>query len=274
MNLSRNIEECDLAFLDLETTGLDVVTGDAICEIGALKVRDGKVVAKFHSLVNPGRSVPEAAYLVHKISDADLAGAPVFAELADGLLGFLQNSVICAYNAKFDIGFIDYQLKQSGREPLDLPAVDILLMARDMLRLPRYNLQSTARHFGIDCACGLHRALADAELAYRIFFKLRDIFKDKKLNSLADFFSLYGVVNDIFNRLKERKIQALKEAIENRKKLKLRYFSAANNIEEAFVRPLQILREGRRHQLCYQGDCGTNFRLQLNRIFSVEPEIK
>lgn len=272
MNLDRNIEDCDLVFLDLETTGLDVVMGDAICEIGALKVRDKKVVEKFHSLVNPRKKVPPAAYMVHKISDEQLKDAPYFEDLADGLLKFLDNTVVCAYNAKFDIGFIDYELKRIGQNPLSLPAVDILLMARDVLRLPRYNLESTAKSFDIDCTQGLHRALCDADLAYQIFFKLLDIFKTKQLSVLADFFSLYGVENELFNRGQERKIQALKEAIENHKPLRLRYFSAVNTIKEDKIIPLQVLIEKQKTYLCYQGDSDSNFRISLNRIFSIEPD--
>ena len=274
MNLGRNIEDYDLIFLDLETTGLDVIIGDAICEVGALKVKDKKIIDKFHSLVNPKKKVPHSAYLVHKISDADLSGAPYFEDIAKELLTFLEGSVVCAYNAKFDIGFIDYQLKHIDQQPLSLPAVDILLMARDVLRLPRYNLESTAKFFDIDCTQGLHRALADADLAYQIFFKLLDIFKTKQLSVLADFFSLYGVANELFNQGQEHKIQALKEAVESRRHLKLRYFSAANTVKEDKIVPLQVLTEKQKTYLCYQGDCDSNLRISLNRIFSIEPERK
>ena len=67
MDLNKNIEDFDLVFLDVETTGLDVVVGDAICEIGACKVRARETIDTFETLVNPKKSVPPEAYLIHMI---------------------------------------------------------------------------------------------------------------------------------------------------------------------------------------------------------------
>ncbi|MBU2266082.1 MAG: 3'-5' exonuclease, partial [Candidatus Omnitrophica bacterium] len=139
MDLSRRLEDYPLVILDLETTGLNAVLGDAICEIGALKVKDRKVIDKFHSLVNPQRSMPPEAYQVHKISEADLKQAPSFEQVAAELVNFLNGCVLCAYNVEFDLGFIDQSLKKINQKPLAVAAVDILIMARDVLTLPRYN---------------------------------------------------------------------------------------------------------------------------------------
>ena len=106
MDLNRNIEDFDLVFFDLETTGLDVNKGDAICEIGALKLHNRKIVDKFESLINPKKPIPEEAYRIHKISDADVKGAPHFEQIADRLVAFFKDSIILAYNIEFDLSFL------------------------------------------------------------------------------------------------------------------------------------------------------------------------
>jgi len=269
MNLDKNIEDFDLVFLDLETTGLDAVIGDSICEIGAFKVEKRKTVDKFHSLINPKKSIPPEAYRVHGISDADLADAPYFEDIVDKLILFLEKSVICAYNVEFDMGFIDNHLKRINYSSLNLPGLDILSMARDILKLPKYNLETTACFFNIDCSKGLHRALDDALVAYQIFFKLLDIFKEKGIVKLEDFISLYGFNNEIFKSKESQKILIFKEAIANKLSSKIQYLSLANIIEEETVLPLRIFEENNYFYLLYQGKQGVSSQIKLNRVLKV-----
>lgn len=270
MDLRRNIEDFNLAIIDLETTGLDVVTGDSICEIGALKIRNRKIIDKFQSLVNPNRPMPAQAYNVHKISEADLENAPDFENLADKLVSFLDQSVICAYNIKFDLGFINNHLKKSNRQPLVLPAIDILSMARDALKLSRYNLKVVAESLNIDCSQGLHRALGDALIAYQILIKLLDTFKEKGIGKLEEFISLYGLSNDISRSKEEKKTLLLNAAIEKKRALAIKYFSSNNTLEEEEILPLRLLREERYFYLLYQGKKGNTSQIRVNRILKVE----
>ena len=269
MDLSRDIEEYDLIFLDLETTGLDVVTGDSICEIGALKVRKREVIDEFHTLVNPQKSMPPEAFRIHKISDQDLKDAPAFEKIADKLISFLKGSVIFAYNVEFDMGFVDQHLKKINYPPLDTPAVDILSMARDALYLPKYDLATTSRFFNIESRGNFHRALDDAYVAYRIFFRLLEIFKEKRLNRLADFISLYGFNNDIFRSQENSKVDFFKAAIDAKMNIKIKCFLPKGGAEEKQIRPLRIFQENRHFYLLYQGADNNPSRARLNRIFDI-----
>ena len=270
MDLTRNIEDFNLAILDLETTGLDVVTGDSICEIGVFKVKGRNIIDKFHSLINPNRNMPDQAYAVHKISQEELKDAPYFEDIADEFVSFLGESIICAYNIKFDMGFINNHLKKSNRPPLELPAIDILSMARDALKLPRYNLEATAKAFNIDCSQGLHRALGDASVAYQILTKLLDIFKEKRIGKLDEFISLYGLNNEIFKSKEEKKTLLLNAAIEKRAVLGIKYFSSTNTLEKEEVLPLRILKEDRYPYLLCQGRSKDSSSIKLSRILEVE----
>lgn len=270
IDLNRTLEDFDLIFIDLETTGLDVVTGDSICEIGAFKIRQRKTVDKFHSLINPRKDVPKEAYQIHKISNEELKKAPYFEEIADKLMSFLENSVICAYNVGFDMGFLNHHLKDMDYIPLSNPAIDILSMARDVLDLSRYNLEATAKFFNIDCNGKLHRALEDAVLAYEIFKRLADIFKEKKIQKLGEFLSLYGLNNEIFIAGENKKVTFIKEAIDNKSFLRLRYFSSANIIRDEKAIPLRLFRENKNLYLLCQGPGENSSRIRLNRILEAE----
>jgi len=270
MDLSKPLEDCQLAFVDLETTGLDAVMGDSICEIGALKVKNRKVIDKFHSLINPEKPMPPEAYRVHKISDQDLKSAPLFYQVADKLLDFLSNSALCAYNVEFDTKFINQSLKRISRPGLDLPTIDVLAMARDALDLPRYNLESVAKSLAIDCP-SLHRAMDDALVTYQTFFKLIGRFQEKRVVNLEDYISLYSCENAIFRVKENKKIVLLKEAAARSIKLNIKYFSSQCSLEQEQALPLRIFREGRSFYLLYQGRYPEAQRIALSRILDIQP---
>lgn len=270
MDLKRNIEDLNLVFFDLETTGLDAMAGDAICEIGALKINGRETIEKFHSLVNPGKPMPEEAFRIHKISDEDLKGAPRFEELADKFVDFLKDSIVLAYNISFDLGFLNYGLKKMNKQPLEVPAIDILCMARKTLRLPRYNLGEIVSFFNIEYIGKLHRAMDDAYVASKVFFKLRDMLRESNLESLEDYVSLYGLNNEIFRNKEEPKLCLVKKAIEEKRNLKARYLSYQNIMENGTIKPLNLSQENRNFFLWYENNQGKNIRIGIDRILDVE----
>ncbi|MDD3296252.1 MAG: 3'-5' exonuclease [Candidatus Omnitrophica bacterium] len=272
MDLKKNIEEYTLVFLDLETTGLDFVMGDAICEIGAVKMEKRRTIQTFHSLVNPGKLMPKEAYQVHKISDEELKNAPAFKEIADNLIKFLKGSIICAYNAGFDVGFIKHYLKKNNYEAPDVPAVDILSMARGLLELTRYNLESVARYFNLDCSGGFHRAIDDSLFAAKIFYKLIDVFKQKGIETLEELVSLCGLDNDIFQAQENKKIGVLRQVIDSEGVIKARCFSCARRVEEALLKPLQVTQEKKGFYLCYQDKDSKVLRISLRQILNLHTE--
>ncbi|MBU2102550.1 MAG: 3'-5' exonuclease [Candidatus Omnitrophota bacterium] len=270
MNLKRAIDDIDLVFLDLETTGLDVVEGDAICEIGALRTRGDTIVKQFQTLVNPGKSIPPQAHLIHKISDQDVKSAPSFRDVFDGVQDFLQDSIVCAYNAEFDLGFIKHQAWRENRVAVEFPAMDILSMARTTVKLTRYKLESAARFFGIDTAGGFHRAISDAQITFQVFLKLRDMLRERNLTMADDYVSLFGVNNTVFRSKEEPKIVAIKEAMSKEIYLKIRYFADENVMRTEKIRPLIFFQERNSFYLWYQGAGVESRRININRIFDIE----
>ncbi len=180
-----------MIFLDLETTGLFAQRSD-ICEVAAFKVLGEEVIDKFYTLVRPHHKVPYAAFCVHKISDQDLIGAPYFEDIADKLFDFLSKGILCAYNVAFDLGFINYQLKKINLEPLEVPFLDVLTMARSLVSLKGYKLKLVADFFKLNSDIQFHRAEDDAYITYLIFCKLIEIAKKKHSLQARELIKLYG----------------------------------------------------------------------------------
>jgi len=98
LNLKRPI-----AFLDLETTGINV-TNDRIVELSVLKISPNGKEEWMSTRVNPEIPIPLKTTAIHGITDADVANAPVFKEVAKNLAAFLEGCDLAGFNAiKFDI---------------------------------------------------------------------------------------------------------------------------------------------------------------------------
>jgi DNA polymerase-3 subunit epsilon len=111
----KNIRlERPLVGLDLETTGTNVQT-DRIVEISTLKVFPDGNQKTFTRLVNPGIPIPAEATSVHGITDADVASAKTFEEIAPRLATYLDGCDLCGYNIwKFDLKLLVNEFKRAN----------------------------------------------------------------------------------------------------------------------------------------------------------------
>ena len=138
--------DCPIAFLDVETTGRDP-ENDRLVEVGIVIGRGTEILASKGWLINPGRPIPKEITAIHGISDADVAEAPSFAEVAHEILTLLAGAIPAAYNAAFDRGFLLYKHEDSRA------------------------LGDMATRLGIVLEQA-HRATADAEAALRVLYAL------------------------------------------------------------------------------------------------------
>lgn len=158
------MEIADATFVvtDVETTGTSADTHRVI-EIGAVKVRDGRVLDRFQELVNPQRSVPGSITKLTGITTGMVFDAPPIGEVLPEYLNFLGDEVFVAHNLSFDQGFLDAELERLGREPLQNEGLCTVRLARRLLPgLNSKGLSRLAQFYDIDVD-GRHRALGDAE---------------------------------------------------------------------------------------------------------------
>jgi DNA polymerase III subunit epsilon len=131
----------------------------------------GKV---FHSYLNPGRSVPSEAAMVHGLTDEFLADKPIFAEVVDDFLTFIGDAPLVAHNAGFDMGFINAELTRTGYAILPKDrAIDTVLMARKMFPGAPASLDALCKRFNVNLSeRQLHGALLDARLLAEVYLEL------------------------------------------------------------------------------------------------------
>ena len=160
---------------DTETTGLDPQSGDRMVEIGCIEMVNRVLTGRtFHAYFNPERSMPSAAEAVHGLSDAFLANKPLFAERAEELLEFLEDSPLVAHNAGFDFGFLNRELELCGwgevsRERM----IDTVAIARVRHPGAKNSLDALCTRYGIDRSHRTkHGALLDAELLAQVYVEL------------------------------------------------------------------------------------------------------
>lgn len=161
--------------LDTETTGLDPNSGDKIVEIGCLELINHVPTGQtLHHYINPERDMPQGAFDVHGLSSEFLSDYPVFADLADEIMAFLGDSILIIHNARFDMGFINAELRSCGRPELPMEqAKDTVQLARRKYPGAQVSLDALCRRFEIDNAHRtLHGALLDADLLASVYLEL------------------------------------------------------------------------------------------------------
>ena len=95
--------------IDLETTGLDP-DRDAIIEVGAVRFGLDGACETFRTFVDPKRAIPYRIQRLTGITDGDVVGAPLFAEIAADLEAFVGADPVVGQNVSFDPGFLQQAL--------------------------------------------------------------------------------------------------------------------------------------------------------------------
>ncbi|MBR1810755.1 MAG: ribonuclease H-like domain-containing protein [Clostridia bacterium] len=157
--------------LDLETTGRSPYY-DSIIEIGALRIRNGKIIDTFSSLVKPPEEVSSFISQLTGITNEMLADAPLPKDIFPHAQAFIGNDIIVGHNINFDINFLYDWFVKILNEPVRNDFIDTLQIARKVLSsLPQHRLVDIAKEFDIK-PNGFHRALCDCQTTFDCFCKL------------------------------------------------------------------------------------------------------
>lgn len=161
--------------LDTETTGFDAEGKDRIIEIGCVELYDYIPTGEtFHVYINPKRDVPIEAQNVHGISTAFLKDKPLFREVADDFIEFIQQDTLIIHNAPFDIGFLNAELKRVRRPLVHMDRVlDTLALARRKYPAGPNSLDALCKRYNIDNSNRTyHGALLDSELLADVYLEI------------------------------------------------------------------------------------------------------
>jgi len=169
--LSLPIDKASFCVLDVETTGLSPQYNNII-EVGIVRVKNLKIVEKYHSLINPGREIPAFITGFTGISNDDVYDAPFFDDIADDVIEFIGNDVVTGHNLPFDNSFLKREFKYCGREELKNPNLCTLRVAKRIFPLLKSKSLGAVSSFLKIKNSSYHRALGDAETTAKILIKM------------------------------------------------------------------------------------------------------
>jgi DNA polymerase-3 subunit epsilon len=164
--------------LDTETTGLEWKKGNRVVEIGCVELLERRPTGRtYHQYIHPQREFEQGAAEVTGLSLDFLSDKPLFAQIADEFLAFIDGAELIIHNAAFDVGFLDYELSllgpQYGRLQDRVTVEDSLLMARQRFPGQRNSLDALCKRLGVDNTHRqLHGALLDAQLLCDVYLAL------------------------------------------------------------------------------------------------------
>src|ERR1700752_4570401 len=166
---SRLLKDLDFVVVDVEATGAKTPPNRLI-ELGAYRIRGGRIVDKFLSLVNPEIPIPRFVASLTGISNDMVRNAPVFASVAPQWLGFVSDSVLVAHNAPFDTSFLNHEISRvyPGHRMVNPHLCTVRLSRRALPDLSNHRLDTIANHFSIPIV-SRHRAGSDALATAEIF---------------------------------------------------------------------------------------------------------
>lgn len=163
--------------LDTETTGLKPEEGHRVIEIGAVVVENREITETYyHQYIQPQMEVEAEALAVHGISNEFLQDKPLFAQVVDEFLEFVEGAELIIHNAPFDVGFLNHELKLCGRND----RIEELCQITDSLDLARKkhpgaknNLDALCRRYSIDNTHrSLHGALLDSQILAQVYLAM------------------------------------------------------------------------------------------------------
>lgn len=164
--------------LDTETTGLEWRKGNRVVEIGCVELIERRLTgSNFHVYLNPQREFEEGAQQVTGLSVEFLADKPLFADIAQSFVDYIQGAELIIHNAKFDVGFLDHELRGVGPQLGSINAhasvLDTLDIARKRWPGQRNSLDALVKRLGVGSRDrSYHGALLDAEILAEVYLAM------------------------------------------------------------------------------------------------------
>jgi DNA polymerase-3 subunit epsilon len=199
--LGTPLRETTFVVFDLETTG-GSHEADAITEFGAVKVRGGRVLGEFATLVDPERGIPPEVVALTGITEVMVSAAPRLSEVLPAFLEFAAGSVLVAHNAGFDVGFVRSACAKLGYAWPKPTVVCTVKLGRRVLsreEAPSCRLSALASLFRAETV-PIHRALADARATVDVLHGLLERVGSLGVQSLEELIGYLPEVTDTQRR--------------------------------------------------------------------------
>lgn len=175
--------DSQVVVFDIETTGFNARKDDII-EIGAVKIKDRKVIDTFNTFVHTDMKLPEKIIELTSITDDMLIDAPSITEALTSFKEFVgEDSILVAHNAGFDVKFIKEKNMVNFNEKYEKPVIDTLELAKALVKgVKNYKLDTLTKKFNIVLE-NHHRAVDDAKATAMLLLELYKLLEDHDINN-------------------------------------------------------------------------------------------
>lgn len=240
-----------IVFFDLETTGTNI-TDDRIVEISYIKVYpDGREESRTLR-INPGRPIPPEATAVHHISDADVANAPLFAQVAGELVAVFTDVDIAGFNSnRFDVPLLVEEFLRVGTN-LDLAKCRFVDVQTIFHKMEQRTLSAAYLFYCGKELDGAHSADADTRATYEVLKAQLDRYES--LQNDIDFLSKFSTQN--------RNVDFAGRIVYNDKDVEVFNFGKYKGMPVAEV----MVRDSGYYSWIMQGDFPLNTKNVITRI--------
>ena len=197
----KPLKELRYVVFDTETTGLRPSEGDELVSIGAVRIVNGRILTgeTFERIINPGRPIPQSSVRIHGITDEMARDKPPARIVLPQFKNFVGDGVLVAYNAAFDMKFLELKQAEAGVR-FNNPVLDALLLSIYVSPdEPDPSLSAMAERLGVEVV-GRHTALGDAMTTAGIWVKVLDMLEARSVQTL-------GQAQRISNRLAAERLQ-------------------------------------------------------------------
>jgi len=195
-----------VAVIDFETTGLSPAMGDRATEVAIVMLEDGKVVARYQSLMNAGVRISSFIEAYTGISNEMIRTAPPAAEVMADAAKFVGGVPLVAHNASFDQRFWAAELARAGWDETPAPFACTMLLSRRLYpEAGSYKLGALAAFHSLPSAGRAHRAMADAEVAASLLARIQ--------RDLERQYEVYDPPHELLVKLQRSPRQAMPKAI-------------------------------------------------------------
>ena len=194
--------ERPLAFLDLETTGVNV-SKDRIVEIAIIKLFPDESRELYEKRVNPQIPIPLATSEIHGIYDFDVMNAPTFKEIAQEVNEFIKDCDLAGFNSnKFDIPVLDEEFSRSGIDA-NISEKKLIDVQNIFHKMEQRTLAAAYEFYCNKEMKNAHSAMADTNATLEVF--IAQLKKYKALESNVEFLSEFSIMGnktmDFANRI-------------------------------------------------------------------------
>ncbi len=186
--LQADLSALEFVVFDTETTGLNLSGGDKVVSISGVRIRRGRIQNAdiFHSLINPGRSIPPESTQFHHIEDHMVTDAPTIGQVYPRFIEFVGDSILVAHNAAFDKKCLEMAAAEAGLPMADNTILDTLFLSYAIHEgTEGHSLDAIAERMGITIE-GRHTSLGDARATAHVFLGLISLLPGRGVRTLAE----------------------------------------------------------------------------------------